>query len=334
MGMVHGKDGKPIAGAKVVLQRLDIAWKAEMTTDAKGAFSRAGIVPTSSESYRITITNDGYGAYTDQFSMPVSTDPIHKDFTLVPASEAPVGSGSAQPTTAPDSAMKEDADARDAFNKAIPLYNAKQYNEALPDLEKAYKGMSDAAATMKDETAKADSQAQLPVMAKAYGLALHQVGKDDDAIAPLSSVVDADPKNAKNADAMLALVDIYTKKKDDENRTKYQGILNAATGGSGATAPYNEAVKAFNAGRMKEARQHLVKAIEADPSFADSHYLMGLVEANNQNLAGAKSHLKKYLELAPNGSLISGSRALEARKRSILHPTFRSRAPPRAVHQV
>ncbi|HET8901734.1 MAG TPA: tetratricopeptide repeat protein [Holophagaceae bacterium] len=299
IGTVHTSDGKPVAGAKVLLQRLDMNWKVEMTTDSKGEFSRAGIVPTSAEAYQVTITKDGFATFVQKFRMEVSSDTIRKEFTLSLPGEAGNNGGSAP---APDPALKEDADARAAFNTAIPLYNAKQYAEALPNLEKAYKGMTDAVATMKDETAKADSQSLLPTIGKAYGLALHQTGKDDEAVAPLSQLVDADPKNAKNADAMLALVDIYTKKKDDANRAKYQGILNAATGTSNASVPYNEGVRAFNANRFKEAKQHLLKAVEADPSFPDSYYLLGLIEMNQGNMAGAKTHFRKYIELAPNGS--------------------------------
>lgn len=302
LGTVRDSSGAPVAGAKVVLSRLDMNWKVEMTTDAKGEFSRAGLVPLSAENYQVTISKDGFVNTVKAFALKVSSDTIRMDFSLYKPGEpgaAQVSDAAAPP--APDPALKEDADARTAFNAAIPLYNAKQYAEALPSLEKAYKGMSDAAATMKDEAAKADSQAQLPMMAKAYGLALHKVGKDDEALVPLTSLVDADPKNAKNGDAMQALVEIYTKKKDDANKAKYQALLNAAQGISGADAPYSEAAKAFNANHFKEAKQYLAKAIAADASYPDSYYLMGLVEMNQGNLAGAKSNFKKYLELAPSG---------------------------------
>lgn len=301
-GFVHGKDGTAIPGAKVVLERLDMAWKVEMTTDKEGKFARAGIIPVASVSYQITITKDGYAPFIQKFNMPLSGDTIHKDFTLLLPSESQAGSNTDGNAAAPDPALKEDSEARTAFNTAIPLFNAKQYAEALPGLEKAYKGMTDAVATMKDEAAKADSQSLLPTISRAYGFALHQVGKDDEAIAPLTQIVEANPKDAKNADVMKLLVDIYTKKKDDANRAKYQAMLNAATGTSNASEPYNAAVKAFNASRFKEAKQHLLMAIGADPTFPDSYYLIGLVEMNQGNMAGAKAHFKKYIELAPTGS--------------------------------
>lgn len=304
LGTVQSTDGKPVAGAKVLLQRLDLNWKAEMTTDKDGQFSRAGLVPTSLEVYQITISKDGFRPFIQKFKLEVSSDTLRKEFTLLRPSEQPEGAQPGTVATAPvtDAALKADADARAAFNLAIPLYNNKQFAEALPNLEKAYTGMTEAVATMKDEAAKAESAALLPTISKAYGLALHQVGKDDEAIAPLAHTVDADPKNPKNADAMLALVNIYTKKKDSANRSKYQSMLNAATGISNAIVPYNAGIKAFNANHIKEAKQYLLRAVEADASFPDSYYLLGLIELNQGDMASAKAQFRKYIELAPNGS--------------------------------
>ena len=308
-GKVTTKDGKPIPGAKLVIKKVDNGWMREILTDSNGIYSQAGLQPDLKKNYEITISKDGYSTHVKRISVILQgssfTEP---DFILYAPGEAPLPDDEADfapaagtASSAADPALKEDADARAAFNAAVPLYQAKNYAGALPNLEKAYTGMTHAVATMKDEAAKTDSQSLLPSVGKAYGLALHQVGKDDDAIAPLSSVVDADPKNKGNADAMMALVDIYTKKKDDANKAKYQSILSAATGISPADAPYSDAAKAFNAGHMKEAKQFLAKAIAADASYADSYYLSGLIAYGDGNMAAVKTNFKKYLELAPTG---------------------------------
>lgn len=298
-GTVKTQDGKPVEGAKVTLQRLDVNWKAEMVTDAKGMFARAGVTPLTGQMYQVTITKDGFAQLQEKLTLSLGNEAGHnRDFVLLPPGSTTT---SADGSTELDPALKADAEAREAFNAAVPLYKNKQYAEALPNLEKAYKDMTTAVATMKDELAKADSQSLLPTISKVYGLALHQVGKDDEAIVPLASVADADPKNPKNADVMQTLVEIYGKKKDDANKAKYQAMLNTATGTTNAAAPYNEAVKSFNAGKFKEAKQQLDKAIASDPTFPDSYYLIGLVEMNQGNLAAAKGHFKKYLDLAPNG---------------------------------
>jgi tetratricopeptide (TPR) repeat protein len=64
---------------------------------------------------------------------------------------------------------------------------------------------------------------------------------------------------------------------------------------------FNRAVDLYNAGDLSGAKPHLKKAIEIDPKFPDSYYLIAICEFADGNLAAAKTNLQKYLELAPNG---------------------------------
>ena len=65
---------------------------------------------------------------------------------------------------------------------------------------------------------------------------------------------------------------------------------------------YNEAVNAVNKEQFKAAKEHLTKAIALDPNFADSYYLMGIVEFSLNNPKAARASFLKYQEKAPNGS--------------------------------
>lgn len=296
-GVVKTKSGKPVAGAHIMLERLDISWKVEFTTDADGRFARAGVTPLADPVYQLTISKDGFVTTHEKLVISFSNeDSRKKEFVLLTPQEAVSEGG---PSVSPGAAEAEKA--RAAFNAAAPLYNQKQYAEALPGLEAAYKGMTKAEGEAEDDMTKASIQDGLTLMTKVYGITLHKLNRDDEAVTLLAQIVDADPKNVKNGDAMKTLVEIFEAKKDAANLAKYQAILNAAAGVSNGLAPYNEGVSAFNAGRMKEAKIQLQKAIAADPAFADSYYLLGLVEMNQGNLPAAKGHFKKYLDLAPNG---------------------------------
>jgi lipoprotein NlpI len=68
---------------------------------------------------------------------------------------------------------------------------------------------------------------------------------------------------------------------------------------------YNRGVDLFNAGKTSEAKPHLRRAIEIDPKFAESYYLLGLCEIGDGDLAAGKTNFQKYLELAPNGKYAS-----------------------------
>ncbi|HJU83857.1 MAG TPA: tetratricopeptide repeat protein [Holophagaceae bacterium] len=302
---VVGKDGKPIAGVKVTIRRTDTGWKKEYTTDAKGNFISGGIPSSANRVFEVTASKDGYSITQEMTDFPLQTETLlRKEFTLYKPSEAPAGQpGAATPVAAApadDPAAKSESDARKAFNDtALPLVQAGKYADALPILDKAYKDMNDALPQIKDAAEKDElEKTVLPLVEKTYGLSLFQAGKKEDALPYLEKVVVREPKNAN---ILTALVQGYAAKKDKANESKYQAMLDAVTGPR-PDAAYNKGVEAFNKGRMKEAKDHLHKAIEIDPNFADAYYLLGMVEYGNNNLAGAKAHFRKYLELAPTGS--------------------------------
>jgi tetratricopeptide (TPR) repeat protein len=294
-GVVVDKAGKPVPGAKLTLKRTDRNWSKEIIADAKGAIFQVGLDPVE---YEMTVSAPGFQDLKGKDKIPLG-DTLKKTFTLYKPGEAPAGTPGAPAPEAPvaDPALKLDAESRDAFNAALPLYNEKKYAEALAPFEKAYKGMTEAMATVKDETAKKEIETILPSVEKAYGNTLFQVGKKEEALPLLLKVVERDPKNLS---ALSSLVNIYQGKKDKENEKKYQAMVDEIAGPRPENA-YNAGVEAFNAGKMREAKANIMKAIEVDPKFADSYYMLGLIEANANNLGACKAALRKYLELAPSG---------------------------------
>lgn len=299
LGRVVSQDGKPIPGAKITIKKIDTGWKVEVTAGEDGTFARAGITPDPQKVYEITVTKDGFAPWTNTMAIPLKQEPLRLDVTLLPAGAGGDAQGGAAPAPE-DPGQKADTEAREAFNKAIPLLKSGQKDAALPLLKQAYESMGTAADTMKDELRKADVLAIYPQIARIYGNALVEAGKQEEAIAPLSKAVELAPNDKASASAAKALVDIYGAKKDSANKAKYQAVLDALVGPDPSTE-YNAAAQAFNAGKMAPAKQHLLKAISIDPKFPDSYYLLGLVELNAGDMAGAKTHFHKYLELAPSG---------------------------------
>ena len=64
---------------------------------------------------------------------------------------------------------------------------------------------------------------------------------------------------------------------------------------------YNMGVTFINAGQTAEAVEALTKALEADPSYSEAHYQLGISLLGNNELEGSLEHLKAYLELSPDG---------------------------------
>lgn len=313
-GTVTDDSGVAVAGAKVVLSRLDRNWTREVTTNKEGVWLIAGLEP---KEYVITVSAPGFASYKFKMKAPLG-DVLRQDIKLLTVAQnggaamvdatgdapAPQAAAKAQ-AAAEDPAAKADADAREAFNGAVPFLKAGQKDQALPLLKQAYEKITFASDTMAadplaDEARKADTLSIYPQIARLYGTTLVDCGKKDEAIPVLAKVIDLAPADMANARPIKDLVDIYAEKKDAGNKAKYQALLDKLVGPDSSTE-YNAGADAFNAGKMQQAKAHLAKAIQIDPKFPDSYYLLGIVEYALQNPSSSKANLKKYLELAPSG---------------------------------
>ena len=107
-------------------------------------------------------------------------------------------------------------------------------------------------------------------------------------------------RNPKDERVVLGLIATSKAKADKPAEQKYAAMLETLQGPN-ADVIYNKGVEAFNAGKTKEAKVQFTKALEIDPKYAESHYLLAMVEFGDNNLRGTKQHLQKYLELAPTG---------------------------------
>ena len=107
-------------------------------------------------------------------------------------------------------------------------------------------------------------------------------------------------RNPKDERVLQALVATSKAKDDKVAEQKYTAILEALHGPN-PDLLYNKGVEAFNAGKTKEAKAQLTKTLEVEPKYAEAHFLLAMVEFAENNLRGTKTHLQKYVELAPAG---------------------------------
>ena len=295
-GKVANKDGKVIPGAKLNLKRLDMNWNKDMTIDKGGRFMQVGLDP---KEFTLTATAEGYVPYSEMIKIPLG-DVLVKDITLLTPAEARAQSvaNGTTPVVTEDQGEALDAEGRTAFNLAIPLYNEGKFAQAIPLVEKAYKTLLEAMEKLKDEKIKAELSPEILKVERVLGICLSQGGvKKEEGEPYLLKALERNPKDER---VIAGLIETSKAKGNKAAEEKYAGMLEAIQGPSPSTS-YNKGVEAFNAGHSKEAKAHWLKTLEISPTFADAHYMLAMVEFGENNLKGTKSHLQKYLELAPAG---------------------------------
>ena len=304
-GKVLSKEGKPIPGAKVTLKRTDRAWTKDLIPDKNGTFLQVGLEP---KDFEMTVSAPGYVDFKDSVHIPLG-DVIVKNVTLLtPAEAKAAGQAAGTPQAIPDDpGAALDAEGREAFNAVIPLYNEGKYEEALPQVDKAYKTLTDAMSKLKDEQAKTELAPELLKIERVLGICMAQAGTKKEEAEPY--LLKALERNAKDERVIAGLIETSKAKADKAAEQKYTAMLEAIQGPN-PDVIYNKGVEAFNAGKTKEAKAHLLKALEVDPKYAEAHYLLAMVEFGENNLKGTKHNLERYIELAPNGKNAATAREM------------------------
>lgn len=295
-GKVLTKEGKPVLGAKVNLKRTDRNWSKDLFPDKNGNYLQVGLEP---KEFDLTASAEGFVDFKERIKIPLA-DVLVMNITLLTPAEArtaALADGTAQ--AAPeDPGAQMDSAGREAFNQAIPLYNEGRFGEALPLMEKSYKTLTEAVATLKDEQAKTDLAPELLKIERVLGICMAEAGANKEAAEPY--LLKALARNPKDERVLAGLVETSKAKADKAAEQKYAALLEAMQGPN-PDLIYNKGVEAFNNGHTKDAKAHLLKVLEVDPKYAKAHYLLGMVEYTNMNLKGTKQHFLKYLELAPTG---------------------------------
>ncbi len=316
-GTVTNSAGEAISKATVILRDTSRNLSKSINTDQKGKFFQIGMQPYI---YEVTVKAEGYQSSVKQVKIDFQFEVV-ANFTLYrldekrprednaivysssavrdPSNEAFAMQDDSPVANTTDPTLRLDAESRELFNKAIPFYQEKKYNEAVPLMAKAYQGMSLAMESTKDEEIKKEISELLVKVKKAYAISLYY-SKNSEALPLLIEIANSNPSNKLNGDIFSILVEYYESVKDDSNSSKYRDYLESVVGPK-PELTYNVAVTAFNQGDLIVARANVLKAIQIGPNFADSYWLLGMIDYANGNIPSAKNNFRKYLSLDPNG---------------------------------
>jgi tetratricopeptide (TPR) repeat protein len=237
----------------------------EFKGDADGVFRF--LVLDGTLPYKFTFKAPGYQNLEQVIKLTLG-DINTKDVVMLP------GSAAAPAAAAPVAAKPNPAVL--AYNEGVQLANDGKVDEGIAKMEEAVKAKPDL-------TAGYEALAKLYLRSKNYDKAIDRANK------VLS--IDND-----NQDMFTVLAESYTAKGDTTKAAEYRKKLPADP-----TSMFNEAAHLINAGKDAEAEPLLKGAIAANDKFAAAYYELGMLYVRVQNNADAKTNLKKYLELEPNG---------------------------------
>jgi Flp pilus assembly protein TadD len=269
-------NGQPIAGAKVSLRWAQSGHGGpDVTTGKSGHFAYFGL---AGGNWDIDFEAPGYQPrkITAAFQEGVRNEPI--DITLEPIVEQPAGEGSHEEIqVAGHKISKETADAVEAGNTAM---GSKNWAAARESYQKALGELADYAPLYMS-------------IAKTYA----GEGNDAEAINWAHKAAEKDPNNA---DTWKTIAELELSRGNlDAGK---EALSHVPSEKQTDTSYLNLGILLYNKKQSAAAEEAFSKALELNADLVDAYYYRGLARFQLKKMPEAKADLKKYLELAPNGS--------------------------------
>jgi tetratricopeptide (TPR) repeat protein len=356
-GDVKGEDGKPIDKAEIRIVRTDIKGSYPTKTNKKGHYLYMGL-PMGT--YDVQVVVDGKVRDTQKGVRTRPGDPIPVNFDLKSAqadqavaqqqmqkametgqmtddmkrglSKEQIAEREKQIKDAADKNKKRN-ELNQAFNDGMAAMQAKQYDVAITNFEKAaendptqtvvYAQLGDAHMKLAETKTGADFDAQVQKSIESYNKAVEL--KPDD------------PATHNNFALALGKAKKYP---EMQAELKKAAELDPPNGGK---YYYNLGAMLVNSGQGEAAGEAFKKAIELTPTYAEAYYQYGVTLVGQAKIdtatgkvtpvPGTVEAFQKYLELAPTGQWAQASKDMLSSLGSTLETNFNDpnakKAPPK-----
>jgi tetratricopeptide (TPR) repeat protein len=342
-GDVKDEKGQPVPKALVKLERTDIKGHYQVKSDKKGHWFYTGL-PLGT--YNITCEVNGQVVDKVEGVKSKYGDTTTVDFNT---GRGKMAQAAAQQAAATGELSKDQArgmtpEQKKQFEEAAKKQSEQmKKNKALNDAFNAGQDALKAAAADADPAKKAaDYQTAIDNFNKAGQLDASQVAVWNslgESYTGLAGTQKGDDKN-KSYDAAIAaynkslalkpgdasvynqMGNIYGAQKKIPEATAALTKAAQSDPAMAAKAYYNMGANLVNGGQSDQAVDFFQKAIQADPSYADAHYqlgicLMGKAQVDNKTgkitpPEGTAEHFQKYLELKPDGPYAQSSKDMLA----------------------
>lgn len=270
-GTIKDEQGRTLEGVKITVTLPDVTtYRADAVSDKRGSYAVTLIDATRTYTYRYE--KEGFQTIETSFKVPINSNEKH-DVQMVSMEAAKMGIG--QPGR-----QLTDQD------KAILIFNEGAEASQQGDTATARKKFDEAVGLDPNLAAAWTALATLDFGDKQYAAA---IAKAEKAVA----------LDAKDARALRILVESYTELGDAAKSKSYAEALVAADPKAGAADQYNQGIREYNSGNMDKAYQLFEQSLAGDPTFAKTHYMLGMCHINRGENADAKEHFEAFLAMAP-----------------------------------
>ena len=295
-GEVIGEDGKPLEGAMIALDRVNVEKHFEVKTDKKGRYFIGGLHPAF---YQVVLAIDGQPvANYQEFRIKLGNE-NKLDFDLAEIRKAALAQMSDEEREAieqerarREAAEKKFSNMKSAFDEGRKLFNARNY----------------AAASVAFLRASEIDPGQHVVLGN-LAISYQRLKKYDQAIASYRKAIAAladRPDPIAEAEYYFNMGIVQGHKGDPDLAVEAMEKAAQLDPGRAAQAFYNLGVVLTNSGQNSEAMEAFKKAVEADPRHANAHYQIGM------SLVG-------MAQITPDGKTIPAPGTIEAFENYLLY---------------
>ena len=320
-GKVIGKDGQPLPGAMVKIERQQVRGNYKVKSRKKGDFFHAGL-PLGI--YNVSCEIDGQIVDRVGNVRVGLSDPAEVTFDLQKLA-ARQKSGPTQTDLASMSAEERKRYEQAIRNRQQAISKNKELNETFNDGMVALKMKNYPAAVQNLMKASELDAAQHVIWANLgeaqAKMALTKAGADrsklyGDAIASYDRAIEIDATNAAYHNN-LGLVMVRAGKLDDGKMKLAEAAM--LDPGNAAKYFFNLGAVMVNTANTDGAIQAFVKATEANPNFSNAYYQLGMALVGNAETQpdgtvvpaeGTLEAFEKYIELEPNGQFTAAAQSM------------------------
>ncbi len=298
-GTVTDPEGNPLKAAQIEISGLNIKRNYKVKTDKKGKYLHLGVALAGV--YRILVSFEGYQRAYAEGVRPTSDHLSEKlgvyDFELQPLQQGQTERSLSFELTDEEKARLAKLKADQEKHAVASAKLVEKFDQAKAEIEA---GNYEQAVQLLTEAADLDATQGGVWISLAQ--TQEQLANHEEALSAYEKAAMLQPSPGLYQN----MGNLYAKMKNKEKAQEcYDKAVEMSAGIDPSTAAatyYNMAVGHINSLDTGKAKEALQKAIEIDPSYAEAHYQLGIILTNDMNaIAQAVEHLKKYLELAPEG---------------------------------